>query len=82
MFVGGYDLATKSLANYIPKYIKGATPFMINKPGAEALLWHAAIWNSKLDGLMVRLANAYVPMTKDYAQPFTIFDFLPLGRIT
>jgi hypothetical protein len=55
---------------------------MINKPGAEALLWHAAIWNSKLDGLMVRLANAYVPMTKDYAQPFTIFDFLPLGRIT
>jgi tripartite-type tricarboxylate transporter receptor subunit TctC len=83
---GGYDLATRSLANYIPKYVKGATPVVINKPGAEALLGPAAVWSSKPDGLTVCLANAYAnayaSLTKDYAQPFTIFDFLPLGRIT
>jgi len=83
---GGYDLATRSLASYIQKYVKNVTPVVINKPGAEALLGPAAVWNSKPDGLTVCLANAYgnayASLTKDYAQPFTIFDFLPLGRIT
>jgi len=83
---GGYDLATRSLANYIPKYVKGATPVVINRPGGQALLGPAYVWSSKPDGLTVCLANAYgnayLSLTKEYNQPFTIFDFLPLGRIT
>jgi len=83
---GGYDLATRSLASYIPRYVKGVTPTVVNKPGGQALLGPAYVWGSRPDGLTVCLANAYgnayLSLTKEYAQPFTIFDFLPLGRIT
>lgn len=83
---GGYDLSTRTIAQYLPKYVDGIVPVVLNKPGGEALLGPASVWAANPDGLTVCLANAYgnayASMTHTYAQPFTIFDFKPLGRLT
>ncbi|MEM4047629.1 MAG: tripartite tricarboxylate transporter substrate-binding protein [Metallosphaera sp.] len=83
---GGYDLATRALAEFLPKYIEGVIPIVLNKPGAGALLGPLEVWNAPPNGLTVCLANAYgnayASLTKEYNMPFTIFDFTPLGRIT
>jgi tripartite-type tricarboxylate transporter receptor subunit TctC len=83
---GGYDAQSRILAKYLPKYVEGVTPVVINKPGAEALLGPAEVWNSKPDGLTICLANgranALATMSPDYGLPFTIFDFMQLGRVT
>lgn len=56
---GGYDVYSRAVAKYMPKYLPGDAPIVIiNAPGAGGTVGVTKVYNSKPDGYTIGIMNS------------------------
>jgi tripartite-type tricarboxylate transporter receptor subunit TctC len=80
---GGTDVAARTLAPYIEKYLDGGTITILNKPGAGGEVGFTALATSEPDGYTIGFINTPVLNTIPIERQarYTLDSFQPIGNV-